>query len=246
MLRIFSAALLTVFVVACNSPTDEDYDDVAVATAALITDEGGDVDAMQDSVETATGLPPRFYSRSGDGSWVGSRGQIDYSFDFTCRDAAGEVQEDCNDQTDEASLMVAWSGEVNTARRFAVLERSGTWTLSSLTSSIAAFNGTGQFSVDSEFQALFRPVMRSFSLDYQANYNNVQLDRALRRPVGGSIQYQVSAARTESRRFREVDSSFDMDVNVTFEPDGTATMVLDGDRRYTVTLSNGEVVPDAE
>ena len=242
MMRSIVAAGLGMALVACNSPTDKDYDDVAVATAALIAEDGGEVEGMEDAVDIATGTPPILFTRGASGTWTGPRGSFDYSYEFTCRDAAGEVQEICDQTTDSASLDLAWNGELDTVRRYANIDRSGQWAVGALTSSVATFGGSGQLSVDSEFEALNRPVMRSFSLDYDAEYNDILFDRTLRRPVNGSITYSVQAARTESRRFREVDASFDVEVVVTFSPDGTATMVLDGDRLYQVTLSNGEVV----
>ncbi len=242
MIRLIAATGLTLTLVACNTPTEKDYDDVATATAAVIADDGGELEGIEDVVDTARGRPPFFIRRSLNGAWTGQRGSIDYSYELTCRDAAGEVQDVCDESTESANAVLAWRGEIDTARRYANIERSGDWTLGSLTSSVATFNGRGEFSVDSEFEALARPVMRSFALDYDARYESILIDRTARRPIGGTITYAVDAARTESRRFRDIDASFQVDVVVTFSDDGTATMVLDGDRQYRVNLSNGDVV----
>ena len=244
-LRIITATALTLSIVACgdDTPTDEDYDDVASVTAALVADDGGETDGMEDAIDNASGESPGIYTRAGDGSLVGARGQIDYSFELTCQDAAGNEQDICTDTTDSAQLVVAWNGEVDTARRYASLDRSGSWSLSGLTTDVATFAGNGAFAVDSEFEALYRPVMRSLSLEYTAQYNDVTFDRIIRRPVGGSISYTVDVARTEARRFGDVEAEFEVDVNVAFSPDGTATIELDGDRRYVLTLDDGEVTP---
>ncbi len=249
MHRLGTAILLTASVVACgDGATEADYDDVAAATAALIADDGGEIEGMEDVTDIAIGRPPLRYALNNAGVYTGVRSGIgfsfDYSFELTCSDANGEVQEVCDENTEQANAVLSWSGELDTARRYANLERSGNWTLSSLTSSVVEFNGTGTFSQDSEFEALDRPVSRTYMFDYSAQYNNVEFDRTMRRPVGGTIQYRVDAARTESRRFRDIDASFQVEVNVTFQPDGTAELVLDGDRRYVVTLSNGEVVAE--
>lgn len=245
-LRIIAATALTFSVIACgdDTPTDEDYDDVASVTAALVAEDGGETDGMEDAVDCASGDSPGVYTRAGDGSFVGARGQIDYSFELTCQDVAGVEQEICTDTTDSAQLVVAWNGEINTARRYANLDRTGSWALSGLTTDVATFSGSGAFSVDSEFEALYRPVMRSMSLEYTAQYNDVTFDRTIRRPVGGSIDYTVDVARTEARRFSDIEAEFQIDVNVTFSPDGTAIIELDGDRRYVLTLDDGEVTPE--
>lgn len=230
--------------VACNGMSDEDYDDVATATAQLIADDGGEVDGMTDAVDTSTGQTPPGLTRASAGQWTGQRGDLSYSYELTCEDAAGQAQTECGPTTDRARLVVAWGGEVETDRRYASLDRTGAWTLSDLTEDIVSLNGTGRFAVDSEFEALSRPVMRSLSFDYSANYANVQYDRRIRRPVGGSIAYTVSAERTATRRFSEVESSFEAEVDVTFLPDDVARIEIDGERTYLVTLDDGTVVPE--
>lgn len=246
MYRIAAAAVLSAGLVACgageqNSPSQEDYDDVASATAALLTDEGGELEGMADAVDLASGQPPAILTGTSTGSWSGSRGQIDYAYTLTCLNARGVELPACDLRTDEARLVLAWDGEVDTARRYALLDRDGNWTLSDLQSDQIGFDGAGTYVVNSEFMALYRPVMRSLSLDYAATYVGIVYDRALRRPVAGRIDYTVSVDRTESRQFRNVEASFDMTATVTFSPEGTATLVLDGERTYVVTLDDGAV-----
>ena len=244
--RYITLTAFTVVAAACGGTdeamTDQDYDDIAAATASIVTEDGGEIEGMNDAVDTATGQPPVLLSQSGAGTWTGQRGQIDYAYTFECRDNQGQVQTECSLATEQASLQLSWEGEIETARRYASLERDGSWALSGLTSNVVTFAGTGSYSVDSEFMALERPVMRSFALSYQADYRNVTYDRTMRRPVGGSIQYQVDAGRTEARRFQDVEASFQVTVDVTFASDGTATVIIDGDRSYLITLADGSVV----
>ena len=243
MYRIAIATTLSCALIACGNdePTNEDYDDVAAVTAALVSEEGGEIVAMEDAVDTAAGDPPSIFTVSASGTVSGERGEIMYSYDFACRDAAGQAQDFCDETTDEAQLILSWSGEVETARRYAQLERSGDWTLSGLTGNVATFVGSGQFSVDSEFTALYRPVMRSMSLDYAATYDSIQFDRNAKQVTGGRISYSVDVERTAQRRFSEVEASFTMDVEVTFNGDRTATIVIDGLRTYELDVDSGEV-----
>jgi len=236
------------FVVAlgCNSgPTDEDYDDVAASVGALTaSDSGGDVGAMDDAVAASQGTEPEGVTTSGSGSFSGARGGLEYEYALTCSDSGGALLEICDDTTDTAHLTVAWSGELHLARYDATLSRTGDWTLSGLQGDVVTLNGVGSFDADSEFQALFRDETRTLHLEYDANYDGVQLSKSIRRPVGGTATFAVHMERTRSRGARDVDAEFDIDAVVTFQNDGTANLVLDGSRSYVVNLDDGSVTQD--
>ncbi|MEM1031097.1 MAG: hypothetical protein AAGN82_12165, partial [Myxococcota bacterium] len=57
--------------------------------------------------------------------------------------------------------------------------------------------------------------------------------------TGGTIRYDVRVERTRDGRFRDTEASFDMDVTVVFDGDGTATVTVDGSRTYDLSLSDG-------
>lgn len=228
---------------ACGQqPTAEDYDDVAVSVGALVADNsGGEAEAAEDAVGVATGDMPAGLTNSGSGTVTGKRGALEYSFEVTCVDAAGQTMSECSDLADEAHLVLHWEGDVSTARWNATLVRDGDWTLTDIQSGTATFDGTGQFDVESEFMALYRPVSRSFQLDYDATYDGVQIRTSDRAIVGGEATYQIHAQRTVSRRGRTKDRAFDIAADVTFEGENQATVVLDGVRTYRVDMTSGSV-----
>lgn len=240
LLTIISASAL--LLAACGRPTNEEYDDVAVSVGALVSDSsGGEAEAARDAVAVATGDMPAGLTASGAGTITGQRGSLDYSFEVTCRDGAGQTMTECTDLADEAHLILHWEGEVDTARWNATLVRDGDWTLTDIQSGTAIFDGTGRFDVDSEFMALYRPVSKAFQLDYDASYDGVQIRTSDRVIVGGKARYEIHAQRMESRRGRTRDRAFDVVADVTFEGENQATVVLDDLRTYRVDLTTGSV-----
>ena len=243
--QVSMCGLLAGSLMACNGgPSDEDYDDVAASVGALTaSDSGGDVQAMDDAVAASQGEEPDGLTRSGEGSLSGQRFGLDWEYELTCSSAAGEVQAACDESTDVAHLVLAWNGSIDVPRWSASIARSGDWTLSNLQSDIAQLDGQGSIDVDSDFQALYRDVRKTLHLEYDAEWTAVQLSKSLRRPVGGSAQFDVHVERTSHRGARDAEAQFDIEAIVTFQPDGTASLVLDGQRHYTVDLEAGTVQP---
>jgi hypothetical protein len=230
----------------CTSgPSDEDYDDVATSVGALTaSDSGGDVGAMGDAVEASQGQAPEGTTAEGSGSFSGARGGLEYEYALTCSDASGAVLASCDGTTDLAHLTVDWSGELHLARFDASLARSGDWTLSAIQSETPVLNGVGSFDASTSFQALWRDETRTMDLEYDANYDGVELSKALRRPVGGTATFNVHVERTRETSRRDVEAEFDIEAVVTFTDAGTANLVLDGSRSYVVNLTDGSVAQD--
>jgi hypothetical protein len=59
--------------------------------------------------------------------------------------------------------------------------------------------------------------------------------------VGGSIRYAVQGERFVQRGSAEKDIELTVDAEVTFQADGSATLVLDGSRSYTIDTETGVV-----
>lgn len=236
------SAVLSASAAACGKPTDEEYDDVASATAALVSEEpAGESEAASDAIMAGRGGLPPALTRSGAGHLAGRRGTLDYSFDVTCADAMGATVASC-EGADQAHLVLAWTGELATQRRNATLERHGDWSVTGLTTPTATMNGTGSFHMEGDFQAITRTLSRSYVYDYQASYQGVTVSTDTRRITGGHATYEISAQRTTSRANRTVERDLSISADVTFLGDGRATIVLDGDRHYTATLADGTVV----
>ena len=243
----FTFALVCTLAMAagCKSsgPTDADYDDVAVAVGALVAnDSGGEVGSMEDSVSLAQGVVPSgLSSQTGDGNYEGTFLGLHYAYTLTCKDVNGTTLGACDATTDSANLVVDWGGELHLSFYDGSVTRTGDWTLSGLSTSMAHFDGHGTFDVSSEFRNPFNGAIRTFLLDYDGQYSDVTYDLVDSRFAGGSIVYTVHAHRTRTGPGRDVDAEFDMLVTIQFDGSGSATMTLDGERIYLVNLASGDV-----
>lgn len=227
------------------APDDSDYDDVAAAVGALVSNEdGGEVGSMEDCGRIATGEVPEGLTRDGSGSYSGLRGGLTYEYGVTCADASGAVLEVCDGTTDSARYAVSWAGEIDLPGLgyWASIARTGDWTLSGIQSGESHLDGFGTFDVETEFHALYRPVSRHFLLDYDAAYDDVRIGPAgfVR---GGEITYQVHAEGEREGRYGSSELDLDVEVVVTFDGTGGAEIVLDGDRTYDLDLETGTIEP---
>lgn len=217
--------------------TEDEYNDVAQAIGSTTStgNGGGEVGSFSDSATLATGQMPPGLSASGSGHFAGTHLGLDYDYQITCSPAP------CGAATDSAEVKVSWSGSLDLSNLQASIDRSGDWTLTGVQSGTATFAGEGSFSFDIAVQSLFRTANASYHLDYDATYSAVRIDVATRRPVGGSIHYQISAQHDASGPNGSASGNFDIDAVVTFAADGTATLTLDGSHHYTINLANGIV-----
>jgi hypothetical protein len=221
--------------------SDEDYDDIATALGALVAnDSGGEIGSMHDGEALASGETGDL-SSMGSGSFEGARLGLSYHYEITCKDEGDNVLDPCDTTTETAQLVVEWHGELDLPRYDASITRTGDFALSGLQSDTAEFNGHGTFDVETEFTALFRDVQRSFLLDYDGDYAGVKWDRATKRPLAGTITYDVHAQRITSRGNRETEVELDVLAVIEFSENGTASLTLDSERRYSLDLDSGQV-----
>ncbi|MEM6732461.1 MAG: hypothetical protein AAF658_12960, partial [Myxococcota bacterium] len=206
------------------------------AVAPLVTGESGDTASMSDALSASTGETPAGFTRSSSGSFTGSRAALEYSYDLTCQDSEGTTLAQCNASTDTASVNVSWSGDFNTLRYDTEISRTGSWTLSGIGGAVAELNGEGSFDIDSEFMSLDGNRQRTYRLAYSALYSAVQIDTMTRSATGGTASFAITADRTASNRFRDVEASFDISAEVTFTEEG-AVLVLDGTRSYDLVVN---------
>jgi hypothetical protein len=220
----------------------EDYDDLAqgVATLVVTGSGGGEVASLTDSVSLALGVKPFGFDIGADGRIGGSRFGVDYRYSLACVDGAGNSLEVCGELTDRADIDVAWSGELDTPNFDASVNREGAWTVASIQSGTAAFNGTSRFNLNSRFTGLFRPVTRTYHLTYVARYRDILVDTDTKTFLGGRADYAIQAQRTVQGPGTDVEAEFAAQAVVTFERD-RIVIVLDGQYTYYADIRTGNV-----
>jgi hypothetical protein len=232
-----------------NQPTATEYDDTAQAIASTTSassggnSSGGDVASMADTVSLALGVMPQGISLMGDGHFHGNRLGVDYNYSLTCKTVAGIVAA-CGPTTDQATVQVAWSGNLNSTAVDASVTRTGSWTVTGLQSGTATFSGDGTFSFDATLRSIFRPgVTATYTFDTSASYTAIKIATEQRQVVDGSASFDLTAHHTVTGAgSNNVDASFEVHAQVTFHADHTATLVLDSSHHYSLDLTTGIVV----
>lgn len=227
-----------------NQASPEEYDDTAQAIGGTVATGGGggDVASMTDSVKIALGAMPGGFALAGDGHIQGSRLGLDYSYAITCKNLAGTVGL-CGPTTDQATVDVSWSGNLDTANVDASVSRDGSWSVTGLQSDTATFSGNSSFSFDATLQSIFRPgVTATYTFDASASYNNIHVSTQQHQIIDGSATFDLSAHhQVTGAGANNVDASFDVHAQITFHADRTADLVLDGSRHYSLNLATGGV-----
>lgn len=246
-LGLFSASLsIALTLGACAGEetklTQEDYDDVATGVGALVATPGGGGEAgtFDDALTLSTTGSIEAGTGSG-GIEVVVRAGLSYEYSAACFSADGTALEVCDETTDSATVEVSWSGELDTLSYDASIVRAGEWSISGLQGDTVSLTGSGSFEVTSELQAIYRDETRTMHFSYDASYD-VQLDKATRRAVGGSIRYDISGERYVQSGSNESEIELSVDAEVSFAADGTATLTLDGSHSYTIDVETGLVV----
>lgn len=247
----FSTLGIGLTAAACSSssakPTTDEYNDTAQAIASTTstgsgTTSGGDVASMADTVSLSLGVSPPGISLSGDGHFHGNHLGLDYNYALTCKGVGGVVGA-CGPTTDQATVDIAWSGNLNTTGIMADVTRNGSWTVTGLQSDTATFSGDSSFSFDATLQSIFRPgVTATYSFDASASYDAVKIAMQQRLVIGGSAKFDITAHHMVTGTKNDVDATFDVHAELAFAADHTATLTLDGDQHYSLNLSTGVVV----
>ncbi|MCG8416976.1 MAG: hypothetical protein MJE77_03405 [Proteobacteria bacterium] len=224
--------------------TQDDYDDVAVAVGSLVANpSGGESGSIDDSINLVKGTASASKAVEGESAHeTYRRAGLTYEYVVDCVDAAGNVQSACDRATTgAASIAVNWTGNLDLPAYQALVTRTGEWTLAGLQSATAELSGAGSFDVECHFQALYRPVMKDLVLSYNAQYQAVAIDMATGRITGGTIRYQIDGQRSVRRGESDRDSEFSTVAEVTFDGSGSARLILDSSRSYTIDLATGQV-----
>ena len=255
MKRIILTTLVLSTAAACTSkstPTREQYDDTAQAIASTTAtgssgsgsgSGGGDVASMSDSVTIAQGTMPSGFSLMGDGHFHGTRLGVDYNYAITCKSITGAVGL-CGPTADQATVEVAWSGNLDTANVDASVTRNGSWSIVGLQSDTATFNGDSSFTFDATLTSIFRPgVTATYSFDASASYKAIRISTQQRQIIDGAASFDLSAhAQVTGTAKNDSEASFDVHAAITFHADHTADLVLDATQHYSLNLNTGVVI----
>ena len=238
---------------ACTSShtvTPAEYDDTAQAVGSTMVSGsggggsgGGEVAAMADVQLIARGNMPLGFTLGADGHIHGARLGLEYNYALTCKDSGGTTLPSCGTTTDKVDVSLTLSGTLITGALDAALQRSGTWTVTGLQSSTATFNGNGSFNFDATIRSVFRPgVVATYNFAYDASYAAILIDSGSHQAIGGSASFDASARHTVMGSHNDSDVAFNINAEISFHADHTASLVLDGDQRYSINLDTGVVV----
>lgn len=230
--------------------TNEDYDDMAAAVGSMVAGSGslsGEASAMADSMAAAEGSLEADTTTEGplgNSIEVVLHGDFRFEYQTTCFGLDGAELDACDGSADGAEIALDWSGSFDGPRYDVQVSRDGEWTIVGLQGETAELNGEAHFDLQSRFEGLFREARRDLDLSYDAEYDAVLLDTETHQAVGGTIRYSLEGVSKVDGP--EVDREVDIDVqaNVTFQADGTAELMLDGERFYTIILASGEIIAE--
>jgi hypothetical protein len=243
--------------------TAADYEDTAqtigssTATSSSGTVSAGDAIALRDAVHIALGRLPLGFVLEREGHVRGSRMGVNNAFTISCKDASGAALAKCDSTTDSATVTIAWKGSIETPNFSSSVDREGNFTITGLQSGTATINGDSSFSFDTSMMSVFHQgVTSSASFDFTATYAAITVttkdatdkDRDDREITGGTATFEVKGTRKvtgTANGSNDVDKSFDVNAVLTFNGDGTATLVLDGTQTFTIDLHTGKVAKKA-
>jgi hypothetical protein len=234
--------------------TTADYEDAAQTISSSMVAGGsggiggGDVIVFADAVSLAQGRLPLGFLRDDDHHFHGNLMGVNHAVTITCKDAAGTVLAVCDHTTDSATITLKQTGDLKTQNFTAAVDREGNFTITGLQSATATFSGDSSFSFDTTLNSVFHPgVTATFMFDATASFKAITIATADHQITGGSASFEVKAHRTvtgtgSGSSNHDVDKSFDVHADITFNADQTATLVLDGTHTFTIHLSTGKIV----
>jgi hypothetical protein len=226
-----------------DTPAESDYDDVAQALGSVTATEsgGGEVGSLIDASVIATGSAADGIALHASGSFSGNRLGLTYDYDVSCADISGAPLLPCTSASDSADVTVKWSGELATAALNATVSRAGELALKDIQSGTVSISGHSSLQLDARFDAPLRDATRTYHLSYEAEFQDLRVQRTPARMLGGSIRYALEVERTASNRARESSANFEIEAELVFGADGSAQLTLDGSRHYSIDPHTGVV-----
>lgn len=244
LVRAATLAGAALAMVACTDdappPTDAEYQQVAQALGAT-TSQLGDGAALTVATQLATGVVPIGIQLDGTGRFSGEHFGLTYDYAVQCRTLLLEPVP-CGAVVDAAVVDATWSGRLELPRWQASASHTGTWNLRGLSGDVTTVDGDAAFTLAATFASASAQNTKTLDLRYDASYDGVQVDDDTHALVGGSIHYAIDMATTHTTPGLDDQTHHAIDAVVTFTGGGTATLVLDGERRFTIDLYAGVTV----
>lgn len=245
--QITSACLLglTALVVACadeaDKPTEADYEDLAESVAPLIRQElaadGGAVLSAQVAVSNA----PQWLAVDGSGSAQGQAGSLSWSLSASCTDENNAPSDVCSETSASAQVASSLEGMLTLPNFSADLTAKLDWSISGLQTDTLVAEGHTSIQAATSSSGVFRPVMRSFDLDVDAQYD-LLIPRNDPWLASGTVEASIDAHRRVVGTNRDSEAHFVVDAVVTFDGSGKAILTLDGAATFRLDLSSGALV----
>jgi hypothetical protein len=239
--------MLMLFAACSSTPTASQEDQVQVAQVVGVSvATGAEPTAVDAVLDLATGIVPRGMTIDGLGRFSGDHGGLTFSGTITCTDAGTDKPAPCSPATAMATVTGSWSGQLQTRRVAISATRTGTWTVSGLQTSTVTINGTSHIDVTSQFASASDSNHKNLALAIDATYQAVMIDRTSDLATGGDIQYAITGKRTHTTPALDGSQTFTVDATLTFHPDHSATLVIDGNQKFDVDLDTGEATPEKD
>ena len=211
-----------------TQPSDEDYSKVASSIGATTAHEGGEIAAMRQAVALAHDEDQAGFTQRGDGSFDGAMSGLAYHYQLACD--GGEAIAPCDRTSSAATVDATWTGTLELPDGALDLQHDARWQLSRMSGSIAHVDGTGHLAYRT------RDLGSSYAYRYDATYHVIVNDV---RAIGGDLHFAITGQHAGA-------APYAIAADVTFAPDDTATLVLDGTRRYQILLATGAITPTSD
>ena len=237
---LFASACGSSSAMSNGSATEEQYSQVAQSIAGA-TAASGELGAVAIANKLALGIVPIGLTADGLGHFHGDYFGLHYLLTVDCFDVQGQALAACGPTTSTANISTTWSGMLDLPRLAIDAQRTGTWTLSNLQTPTTTVVGDSHFAISSQFASASDQNHKTLSATIDATYHDVLVNNSTLAFVGGDAAYAVTASSTHTTPGMDDTDSFAVDATLTFNADGTATLVLDGNHRYGVDVRAGLV-----
>jgi hypothetical protein len=208
-------------------PSDEDYANVAASLSATVAHDGGEVAAMRQAVALAHDQDEAGFTRTPDGSFVGTMAGLTYRYDIACASETSLTA--CDPSARGATVAATWTGSTDQHAVTLDLAHDASWQLTRMAGPIAHIDGTGH--VDYQTQTFGSITSYAYDATYHVIVNDVRI-------LEGTIDATVTGTHAGPG-----SAPYTISASITFASDDTASLTLDGTRHYQLALATGAITP---